>query len=139
MRRDLIATRIGIVVVAGVAASFAASSSYCQTLNDSDLRAGHELYVAKCGGCHSIDQNRIGPMHRNLLGRRIASVPGFNYSPAIKRLAGVWTRERLDKWLQDPQSVAPGTAMYFSLDDAEQRRLVIEYLASESKVESGMH
>jgi cytochrome c2 len=71
-------------------------------------------------------------MHRGVVGRKIASVPDFNYSLALKQLSGIWTKERLDKWLQDPQLVAPGSAMYFSVDDAEQRRMIIDFLAFES-------
>jgi cytochrome c len=91
---------------------------------------GKVLYEAKCGGCHSIDTNRIGPLHRGIVGRKIASIPDFDYSPAIRHLHGVWTPKRLDEWLQGPQAVAPGTAMYLSVDDLSQRRDIIAYLAT---------
>ncbi|MBX9884679.1 MAG: c-type cytochrome, partial [Novosphingobium sp.] len=61
-----------------------------------DAAAGQALYLAKCGGCHSLDTNRIGPAHRGVVGRRIATAPGFAYSPAIRKLAGTWTAARLD-------------------------------------------
>jgi len=97
-----------------------------------DAAAGQALYQAKCGGCHSLDVNRIGPAHRGVVGRRIASAPGYDYSPALKKLAGVWTPSRSDQWLQGPQKLAPGSKMFFSLADSTQRRDIISYLGSVS-------
>ena len=91
---------------------------------------GQALYQAKCGGCHSLDANRIGPAHRGVVGRRIATAPGYPFSPAIKKLAGVWTPARLDSWLQNPQKFAPGSKMYLMVPDADKRALIIGYLAS---------
>jgi len=91
---------------------------------------GKSLYEAKCGGCHAVDANRVGPLHRGVVGRKVASVPDYEYSPALKRLGGIWTQERIDKWLQGPQDMAPGSKMYFSLDDMDQRQDIIAYLAT---------
>ena len=95
-----------------------------------DPAAGQALYQAKCGGCHSLDANRIGPAHRGMVGRKIASAPGFAYSPAIRKLTGVWTPARLDQWLQNPQKLAPGSKMYLNVTDAAQRASIIAYLAA---------
>ena len=97
-----------------------------------DAAVGQALYQAKCGGCHSLDVNRIGPAHRGVVGRRIASAPGYDYSPALRKLSGVWTPTRLDQWLQGPQKLAPGSKMFFSLADSTQRRDIISYLGSVS-------
>lgn len=96
------------------------------------MAAGKALYEAKCGGCHSVDANRIGPKHRGVVGRKVASVPDYDYSPAIKKLGGVWTRERIDKWLQGPQAMAPGSKMALTVTDPATRREIIVYLASVS-------
>lgn len=98
-----------------------------------DVSAGQALYQAKCTGCHSVDADRIGPRHRDVVGRKVASVPGYNYSPALKKLGGVWTPARLDQWLSGTQKMAPGSRMYLEMDDANQRRLLIAYLKSVSK------
>jgi cytochrome c len=97
-----------------------------------DAVAGQALYEAKCGGCHSVDANRIGPRHRNVVGRKVASLTDFDYSPAIRKLGGVWTADRIDMWLQGPQAMAPGAKMFFSDQDPEQRRDIIAYLGSVS-------
>lgn len=93
---------------------------------------GKALYQAKCGGCHSLDTNRIGPAHRGIVGRRIATAPGYPYSAAIKRLPGVWTAPLLDRWLTGPQKLAPGNKMYLTINDAGQRAAIIAYLGSAS-------
>ena len=97
-----------------------------------DPAAGQALYEAKCGGCHSLDADRIGPRHRGVVGRKVASVPSYTYSAALKELGGVWTPARLDQWLQGPQAMAPGTKMFLSVSDAGQRHDTIAYLASVS-------
>jgi cytochrome c len=98
-----------------------------------DVAAGQALYQSKCTGCHSVDADRIGPRHRNVVGRKVASVPGYDYSPALKKLGGVWTPDRLDRWLSGTQKMAPGSKMYIEIDDPTQRRLIIAYLQSVSK------
>ena len=93
---------------------------------------GAALYQAKCGGCHSLDSNRIGPSHRGVVGRKPASVAGYAYSAAIKKLTGVWTPARLDTWLQGPQKVAPGSKMFLTIADPATRASIIAYLQSVS-------
>lgn len=97
-----------------------------------DVTAGQALYQSRCAGCHSVDADRIGPRHRNVVGRAVASVPTYNYSPALKKLGGVWTPARLDQWLSGTQKMAPGSKMYLQMDDPAQRRLIIAYLQSVS-------
>lgn len=98
--------------------------------------AGQTLYENKCGGCHSVDANRVGPRHRGVVGRPVASISGYAYSPALKKLGGNWTSARLDQWLSDTQKMAPGSKMYLQMDDPAQRRAIIAYLNSVSKPSS---
>jgi cytochrome c len=117
----------------GVAAAGAiATSAFAQPTMSAAARKA--LYEAKCGGCHSVDANRIGPRHRDVVGRKVGSVPGFDYSDAVKKLGGVWTPRRLDTWLQNPQAMAPGAKMFLTVSDPQQRHDIIAYLASVSKL-----
>lgn len=84
-----------------------------------------------CTGCHSVDANDIGPKHRGVVGRPAGSVPGYAYSAALKRSGIVWTPENLDKWLTNPQQMAPGTKMYFSVSNVRDRADIIAYLATQ--------
>lgn len=94
--------------------------------------AGATLFESRCAACHSLDASRVGPMLRGVVGRNVASVDGFEYSDALRRVKGRWDARRLEMWLRDPQSVAPGTKMAFSLASATDRNAVIQYLASMS-------
>jgi cytochrome c len=90
--------------------------------------ASEELYN-RCAGCHSLEQNRTGPRHCDLVGRRAGSVPGFDYSDAMKRSGIVWTEKNLDRFLADPLKTVPGTTMTYSgVSDPRERAALIAYL-----------
>lgn len=89
---------------------------------------GQALYGA-CMGCHSLDDNDVGPKHRGVVGRRAGVVPGYHYSPALIGSGLVWTPTNLDRWLSGPQALVPGAKMFFSLNDAQKRADIIAYLA----------
>ena len=91
---------------------------------------GKDLFMRRCSGCHALDLNKEGPRLRNVYGRKAASAPGFSYSEALKKLDLRWDEARLDRWLSDPDSMAPDTDMGFRLADAEERNALIAYLKS---------
>ena len=86
--------------------------------------------MAQCGACHSLDQNRVGPRHRGIVGRKAGSVPDFRYSPALQKLDLVWNADTLDTWLQNPSAVAPGTSMGFRVRKPEDRAAIVSFLES---------
>ncbi|MCR8915761.1 PQQ-dependent sugar dehydrogenase [Marinobacter panjinensis] len=79
-----------------------------------------------CKGCHAPTFGApAGPPLAGLIGREVATVPGFNYSPALTALGGVWDEARLDAFLRAPQAFAPGTSMVLPpLDDAVRAELI---------------
>ncbi len=98
----------------------------------------HGAQVAKqCGACHNFQEGqgpKVGPDLYGVVGRKIASVAGFNYSAALKAMSGTWTFDALNKWLTDPRGDVPGTAMTFAgLTNEKQRADVIAYLNTLSK------
>ena len=92
-----------------------------------DPARGQTLYQA-CSGCHSIDDDDVGPRHRGVVGRRAGTVAEYSYSPALKASGLVWDAATLDRWLTNPQALVPGTKMYFSLADPQKRADIIAYL-----------
>ena len=130
MRRTLIQCLILVTTFSGTVL-LAAGSGRADAPAD-DVARGKTLYESRCGGCHSLDANRIGPMHRGVVGRAPGTAAGYDYSAAVKKLGGVWTPDRLDTWLQGPQKLAPGAKMFFSVADPADRRAIIGYLASVS-------
>lgn len=95
-----------------------------------DAARGEQLYEARCGGCHSVDDNRIGPRHAGVVGRKAGSVADFNYSAALRKSKVTWTPATLDQWLNDPEKFIPGQRMGYRLSDASARTDVIAYLQS---------
>lgn len=94
-----------------------------------DPQRGAELYLARCGACHSIEGNGPGPRHKGLFGRKAASQPGFAYSEALSRSGLVWDEGMLARWLADPNTLVPGNRMFVRLaNDPQDRADIIAYL-----------
>jgi cytochrome c len=93
-----------------------------------------EAIYARCQGCHSIDRNRIGPLHRGLFGRKAGSVEGFNYSKAMKESGITWDEATHDDFLAHPRQTVPGTRMtYAGIADPQERADLIAYLKEVTK------
>jgi cytochrome c len=122
--------------IASVIAAAAITAALAQTAwaggLPGDANRGESLYEA-CQDCHSLDKNDVGPRHRGVFGRKAASLSDYDYSDALKSANIVWNAETLDKWLTDPQAVAPGAKMFFHLDNAQDRADVIAYLKERVK------
>ena len=91
----------------------------------------------KCYACHSLegpDPGTQGPSLKGIIGRTVASEPGFAYSPAMRAYAAkqpVWTGEALDAFIADPQAVVPGNEMgFFGISDPDERQALIVSLAA---------
>ena len=55
---------------------------------------------------------------------------GYAYTPAMKASGVVWTPAELDRFLQGPRKLIPGTAMSVTVNDPVQRRDLIAYLGT---------
>jgi cytochrome c len=97
-----------------------------------DPARGEQLY-ARCLACHALEYDRVGPRHCGLLGRRAGSVPGFDYSAAMKHSGIVWTARTLERFLAAPLEIVPGTTMtYAGVADPKERADLIAYLEERS-------
>lgn len=86
---------------------------------------------APCAGCHAVTAgtNRIGPTLYKVVGRKIAGVPGYTYSDAMKAKKGNWTPAALDAYLADPRGNVAGTKMSFpGVKDPVRRAALVNYL-----------
>jgi cytochrome c len=95
-----------------------------------DVVKGKALYESRCTACHSLDHSRIGPAHRGVFGRRVAQVPGFDYSPALRHSHVVWNATSLERWLTNPEAFIPGQKMGYTVPDGQDRADIIAFLAS---------
>ena len=106
--------------------------------NDDPLAAyagdrGAEVYRA-CVACHTLspdEGNRAGPTLSGIFGRRIATLPGYNFSDALKKLDIVWTPETVAKLFEvGPAAYTPGTKMpEQTIGSEEDRKALVEFLA----------
>jgi cytochrome c len=90
-----------------------------------------KVVFSKCGICHSPKQgvNMVGPSLFGIVGRHSATVPNFNYSPAMQELNIDWTPETLDRYVTDPHAMVPKTKMIFpGLKSETDRENLIAYL-----------
>jgi len=89
---------------------------------------GKELFEKRCAGCHALDREKEGPRLRGVYGRTSGMIASFTYSDALKNAHITWNEASLDKWLTDPESLAPNNDMAFQLRSAEERAEIIAYL-----------
>ena len=129
--RELMHTRRPTVAVA-VLLLAASTGCIAEPLSGplGDPAHGETVYQI-CMGCHSLDENDVGPMHRGVVGRAAGSIPNYAYSAALKNSGLTWSATNLDKWLTNPQALVPGAKMFFSLSNAQDRADVIAYLSAQ--------
>ena len=97
-----------------------------------DAQRGGMLYESRCIACHSLEANRVGPLHRGVFKRRAGGVRDYDYSPALKKAGIVWNEKTLDAWLADPEKAVPGQKMGYQVPDAKDRTDLIAFLKRES-------
>jgi cytochrome c len=86
-----------------------------------------------CIACHTLSSdegNRAGPTLAGIFGRRIASLPGYDFTDALKKLDIVWTPETVSKLFEvGPNAYTPGTKMpEQTIGSAEDRNALMEFL-----------
>jgi cytochrome c len=98
---------------------------------------GAQVFRA-CVACHTLEPdavNRAGPTLHGIFGRRIATLPGYNYSEPLRSLDIVWTPETVAKLFEiGPASFTPGTKMPEQrIGAAADRDALVEFLERASK------
>ncbi len=94
---------------------------------------GAEVFRA-CVACHTLstdEGNKAGPSLAGIFGRKIATLPGYNYSDALKQMNIVWTPETLSKMFEvGPMTYTPGTKMpEQTIGSEDDRKALVEFLA----------
>jgi cytochrome c len=93
---------------------------------------GAEVYRA-CVACHTLspdEGNRAGPTLHGIFGRRIATLPGYNFSPALQKMDIVWTPETVSQLFEvGPMNYTPGTKMPEQrITSADDRKALMDFL-----------
>jgi cytochrome c len=100
-----------------------------------NVQNGQQLAQRQCASCHSFNEggrNGVGPNLYGIIGANHARADGFNYSAAIRGMAGKpWVYEEMNAWLANPRAYAPGNKMtYAGLASVQNRADLIAYLRS---------
>ncbi len=93
---------------------------------------GAEVYRA-CVACHTLNASegvRAGPTLAGIFGRKIATLPGYNFSEALRKLDIVWTPETVAKLFEvGPAHYTPGTKMpEQTIGSAADRAALVRFL-----------
>jgi cytochrome c len=98
---------------------------------------GAEVFRA-CVACHTLtpdEGNRAGPTLAGIFGRKIATLPGYNFSEALKKLDIVWTPETVAKLFEvGPAEYTPGTKMPEQrIGSPDDRAALVKFLEKAAK------
>ena len=96
-----------------------------------DVEAGKAVFN-RCKICHHLEAGAaspVGPNLHGLFGRKAGTLPGYNYSEAMKNAGVVWDDDTLAKYLRDPKGFIPGNKMAFpGLKDETELANLLAYL-----------
>ena len=96
---------------------------------------GQVLFNNSCRTCHTVKEgdNRLGPTLAGVVGRKAGSLPDYAFSDSLKKSGVVWDEASLDRFIENPEAVAPGNAMkpYTGVSSPEDRAAIIAYLKSQ--------
>ncbi len=100
---------------------------------------GADVFRA-CSACHTLDPdggNRAGPTLHGVIGRRIGTAPGYDYSPALRAMSIVWTKDTIAKLFEiGPNAYTPGTKMpEQQVTDPDDLRALVDYIAKATGAE----
>jgi cytochrome c len=99
---------------------------------EGDAVAGKVVFK-KCAPCHSTEPvNRVGPTLAGIVGRPVATIEDYGYSPAMRAFGEdgkVWSEAQIAEYLMAPKAMVPGTRMTFAgLKKIEDIANLIAYL-----------
>jgi cytochrome c len=95
-----------------------------------DPTAGEKVFATHCAVCHATTagQNKSGSALAGIVGSKSGTVPGFDFSAAMKDANVTWDDANLDKFLANPAGFVHGTKMFVNLPNETDRQNVIAYL-----------
>jgi cytochrome c2 len=120
-------------IFAGIANVTVAISASALAQGTGNASKGQMVFQQECVACHwPRMKSELGPSLDGVFGRKAGTALGFDYSQTMQEAASkgvVWNTVNLDKFLDNPKEVLPGTIMVHpGLRDAGQRADVIAYL-----------
>lgn len=100
---------------------------------------GAEVFRA-CSACHTLgpgEGDRAGPTLHGVIGRRIGTAPGYDYSPALRGMDIVWSKDTIAELFEaGPTAYTPGTKMPEQrVVDPDERKALVDFIAKATGAE----
>lgn len=92
------------------------TDEFKQLLKSADVDAGAKYFDRKCAQCHDHQKqggHSKGPHLWNIMGRKAGTMPGFEYSEAMKKSGHSWNYATLNYYLTRTDRAVPGRSMNF--------------------------
>jgi cytochrome c len=122
-----------IVALSGMAYMLSSSSALPQVSQGAEAASEQQAFNNACRTCHVMREgdNRLGPNLHKIIGRKAGSLPNYGYSSAMKEAGFVWDKEKLDRFIANPDEVVSGNSMkpYNGLTSSDDRTKIIAFLA----------
>jgi cytochrome c len=119
-----------IVALSGMAYMLSSLSAMPQ---GTEPASEQQAFNDACRTCHMVKEgdNRLGPNLHKIIGRKVGSLPSYNYSSAMKDAGFVWDEDRLGRFIANPNEVVPGNNMkpFNGLASSDDRAKIIAFLA----------
>ena len=102
-----------------------------------ETHPGLEIYKA-CQACHTLSDHdgvRAGPTLHKVMGRKIATAPGYRFSDALVQRDLVWSRETIARLFEiGPNAMLPGTKMPEQLiTNRDEREALVDFIEKASR------
>ena len=98
---------------------------------------GAQVFRA-CVACHTLKPGEVqkaGPSLWHVMGRKIATLRDYNFSPALKKMDIVWSKNTISKLFEiGPAHYTPGTKMpQQTIGSEKDRRALVDFIAKVTK------
>lgn len=112
---------------------------------DATLVKRGSLLFLQCTACHDITASgpdareanvptKVGPSLKGVIGRPAGSLDGYKFSESLRKSGLTWDRPTLDRWLEKPAALVPGTIMvYAGVQKEADRNALLAYLEAATR------
>jgi len=100
-------------LIAAAAVIVVTGSAFAQS---GEASRGQRVFNTQCKTCHTVEKGGaqpVGPNLNGLFGRKAGTLPGFEFSDAMKASGIVWDEATLAEYVRDPKAKVPAGKMAF--------------------------
>jgi len=122
------------VRVSTLSLSLLAAATLAAPAFGADAAAGKAVFKQQCALCHTAEPGdnggAQGPDLSGIFGRKAAGNPAFTYTQALRDSGLTWDAATLDRFLESPTTVVPGSAMVIPVARKSDRENIAAYFES---------